>query len=98
MYNYCFSVHYIVDPHTDCSETEQYRPEQTFKQLMQLYAQTFTPRWSGIFGPESFPSVGQWEAMLNDCSAFIFYGMERFIAQVKIITIRISVAQCSNIF
>nr|CAB3230219.1 tetratricopeptide repeat protein 40 [Phallusia mammillata] len=75
------SVHYIIDPHTDCSETEQYRPAQIFKQLMQLYGQSFTPRWSGIFGPESFPSVGQWETMLNDCSAFIFYGMERFIAQ-----------------
>uniref|UniRef100_F6TES8 CHAT domain-containing protein n=1 Tax=Ciona intestinalis TaxID=7719 RepID=F6TES8_CIOIN len=76
------SFHYIVDPSNECSETEQYRPAQVFQQLLQMYGQTFTPRWNGLFGTEVFPSVGQWEEMINNCSAFIFYGMERFIAQL----------------
>ncbi|XP_078492369.1 cilia- and flagella-associated protein 46 isoform X3 [Ciona intestinalis] len=76
------SFHYIVDPSNECSETEQYRPAQVFQQLLQMYGQTFTPRWNGLFGTEVFPSVGQWEEMVNNCSAFIFYGMERFIAQL----------------
>ena len=66
----------------DCSETEMYRPTEIFKQLTEDYNSTCTSQWKGVYGTDQFPSIGQWEKLLNECNAFIFYGMEKFIAQV----------------
>ena len=78
-----FSVHFIVDPHNDSSETEKYPPNKIFRQLVQLHANGPVARWSGIYGPDSVPSAGQWEELMQDCSMFIYYGMEKFISQVS---------------
>ncbi|XP_076807691.1 cilia- and flagella-associated protein 46-like isoform X3 [Clavelina lepadiformis] len=74
-------VRYIVDPHDDCYETEQYRPDEVFKQLVQHYSQSFSSRWFGYYGTDDMPSNGQWEDTIQNCSIFIFFGMERFVSQ-----------------
>ncbi|XP_059152499.1 cilia- and flagella-associated protein 46-like isoform X4 [Physella acuta] len=71
---------YIVDPFLDCSELESNKPVEVFNTLMQTYEQQFTSRWLGIPGTDHTPSVGEWEIYMCDSSAFIFYGLQRFLS------------------
>ncbi|NWX05709.1 CFA46 protein, partial [Caloenas nicobarica] len=39
-------------------------------------------QWEGITGSARVPSQAEWEQLLTNCSAFLFYGMERFMSHV----------------
>uniref|UniRef100_A0ABM5G1E7 Cilia- and flagella-associated protein 46 isoform X2 n=1 Tax=Pogona vitticeps TaxID=103695 RepID=A0ABM5G1E7_9SAUR len=75
------NVKYVVDPHNEARRKETDNPEQTFKTILEKY-EPFTLRWDGFFGSAHCPSQAEWEHLLNNCSAFVFYGMERFLCHI----------------
>ncbi|NXA94124.1 CFA46 protein, partial [Melanocharis versteri] len=52
------------------------------KEMLEKYRDLFTLRWEGVIGDTCAPSQAQWEELLTNCSAFLFYGMERFMSHV----------------
>ena len=73
---------YIVDPYLDCSETEQHQPTDRFSAMLEEHLQQFTPRWLGVSGNNHTPSTAEYEIYASEGSAFIFYGMERFLCNL----------------
>uniref|UniRef100_A0A670I7R9 Uncharacterized protein n=3 Tax=Podarcis muralis TaxID=64176 RepID=A0A670I7R9_PODMU len=72
------NVKYVVDPYNDVTERESDNPAQKFKTLLEKF-EPFTLRWDGIMGNTQFASQADWEYLLNNCSAFIFSGLARFL-------------------
>uniref|UniRef100_A0A8C4SDR5 Uncharacterized protein n=2 Tax=Erpetoichthys calabaricus TaxID=27687 RepID=A0A8C4SDR5_ERPCA len=52
------------------------------KQILETYSPQFTAQWQGIMGNEHVPSHAELEQLLNKSSAFVFYGTERFLANL----------------
>ncbi|NXM27889.1 CFA46 protein, partial [Oxyruncus cristatus] len=50
------------------------------KEILEKYHDQFTVQWEGVIGNMRVPSQAEWEQLLTSCSAFLFYGMERFIS------------------
>ncbi|XP_075468672.1 cilia- and flagella-associated protein 46 isoform X5 [Ascaphus truei] len=83
----CISVQthffkYIVDPYDEAREPEAVSPVVKMHEVLGKYNQQFTPLWEGIMGSLHVPSYGEWENLMNNCSAFLFYGTERFLAHI----------------
>ncbi|XP_034994598.2 cilia- and flagella-associated protein 46 isoform X1 [Zootoca vivipara] len=72
------NVKYVVDPYNDVTDRESDNPAQKFKTLLEKF-EPFTLRWDGIMGNTQFASQADWEHLLNNCSAFIFSGLARFL-------------------
>ncbi|XP_044276023.1 cilia- and flagella-associated protein 46 [Varanus komodoensis] len=75
------NVKYVVDPYNDGRDQELENPAQKFKTVLEKY-EPFTHRWDGVIGDTQFPSQVEWEHLLNNCSAFVFSGMERFLSYI----------------
>ncbi|XP_017664651.1 PREDICTED: cilia- and flagella-associated protein 46 isoform X1 [Lepidothrix coronata] len=73
---------YIVDPYNEGSEAEASSPSQKIKEILEKYRDLFTAQWEGVIGNVRVPSQAEWEQLLTSCSAFLFYGMERFMSHV----------------
>ncbi|NXO15439.1 CFA46 protein, partial [Oriolus oriolus] len=52
------------------------------KEILEKYHDQFTLQWEGVIGSMRVPSQAEWEQLLTNCSAFLFYGMERFMSHV----------------
>ncbi|KFO92430.1 Tetratricopeptide repeat protein 40, partial [Buceros rhinoceros silvestris] len=52
------------------------------KEILEKYHDKFTPQWEGVIGSIRVPSQAEWEQLLTNCSAFLFYGMERFMSHI----------------
>ncbi|NXS38413.1 CFA46 protein, partial [Pomatostomus ruficeps] len=52
------------------------------KEILEKYHDLFTLQWEGVIGNMHVPSQAEWEQLLTNCSAFLFYGMERFMSHV----------------
>ncbi|NXX47738.1 CFA46 protein, partial [Tricholaema leucomelas] len=52
------------------------------KELLEKHRSLFTLQWEGVTGSDHVPSQAEWEQLLTNCSAFLFYGMERFLSHV----------------
>ncbi|KFU89514.1 Tetratricopeptide repeat protein 40, partial [Chaetura pelagica] len=52
------------------------------KEILEKYHDPFTVHWEGVIGNIHVPSQADWEQLLTNCSAFLFYGMERFMSHV----------------
>ncbi|NXT68439.1 CFA46 protein, partial [Chaetops frenatus] len=52
------------------------------KEILEKYHDLFTLQWEGVIGSMCAPSQAEWEQLLTNCSAFLFYGMERFMSHV----------------
>ncbi|NXJ57068.1 CFA46 protein, partial [Spizaetus tyrannus] len=52
------------------------------KEILEKYHYLFTLQWEGIIGNIRVPSQAEWEQLLTNCSAFLFYGMERFMSHI----------------
>ncbi|NXK34604.1 CFA46 protein, partial [Piprites chloris] len=52
------------------------------KEILETYHDLFTVQWEGVTGNMHVPSQAEWEQLLTSCSAFLFYGMERFMSHV----------------
>ncbi|KAM8806051.1 cilia- and flagella-associated protein 46 [Eudromia elegans] len=73
---------YIVDPYNEGREAESVSPSQKINEILEKYHEPFTLRWEGITGNMHVPSQAEWEQLLTNCSAFVFYGMERFLSHM----------------
>ncbi|KAK2516711.1 Cfap46 isoform A [Columba livia] len=70
---------YIVDPYNEGREAEALSPSQKLKEILEKHGEL---QWRGATGSERLPSQAEWEQLLATCSAFLFYGMERFLSHV----------------
>ncbi|NXY08229.1 CFA46 protein, partial [Pteruthius melanotis] len=52
------------------------------KEILEKYHDLFTLQWEGVIGNMCVPSQAEWEQLLTNCSAFLFYGMERFMSHI----------------
>ncbi|NXU05816.1 CFA46 protein, partial [Buphagus erythrorhynchus] len=52
------------------------------QEILEKYHNLFALRWEGVIGNMHAPSQAEWEQLLTNCSAFLFYGMERFMSHV----------------
>ncbi|NWS70831.1 CFA46 protein, partial [Crotophaga sulcirostris] len=52
------------------------------KEILEKYHDLFTLQWEGVIGNVRAPSQAEWEQLLTNCSAFLFYGMERFLSHI----------------
>ncbi|NXU62720.1 CFA46 protein, partial [Horornis vulcanius] len=52
------------------------------QKILEKYHNLFTLHWEGVVGNTCAPSQAEWEQLLTKCSAFLFYGMERFMSHV----------------
>ncbi|KAJ8014503.1 hypothetical protein DPEC_G00040900 [Dallia pectoralis] len=71
------------------------------KQTLQAYSHQFTPLWEGIMGNERTPSLTEFEQLLTNCSAFIYHGMEGFLANIppsKVVSLNLSECQMIILF
>uniref|UniRef100_A0A8C5PTU7 Cilia and flagella associated protein 46 n=1 Tax=Leptobrachium leishanense TaxID=445787 RepID=A0A8C5PTU7_9ANUR len=73
---------YIVDPYNEAREPDAYSPCNKMSEVIEKYSQQYTPLWEGVLGSAHVPSHVEWENMMTNCSAFLFYGTERFLAHV----------------
>ncbi|XP_039626525.1 cilia- and flagella-associated protein 46 [Polypterus senegalus] len=73
---------YVVDPYNEVKEPDSVNPVNKMKQILETYSPQFTPQWQGIMGNEHVPSHAELEQLLNKSSAFVFYGTERFLANL----------------
>lgn len=51
-------------------------------EILEKYRDPFTRQWEGLIGNIHVPSQAEWEQLLTNCSAFLFYGMERFMSHI----------------
>ncbi|NXS00572.1 CFA46 protein, partial [Oxylabes madagascariensis] len=54
------------------------------QKILEKYRDLFTLQWEGVIGNMCAPSQSEWEQLLTNCSAFLFYGMERFMSHVSL--------------
>ncbi|NWX52679.1 CFA46 protein, partial [Steatornis caripensis] len=54
------------------------------KEILEKYRDLFTLQWEGVTGNIRVPSQAEWEQLLTNCSAFLFYGMERFMSHISL--------------
>ncbi|XP_025892012.1 cilia- and flagella-associated protein 46 [Nothoprocta perdicaria] len=73
---------YIVDPYNEGKEAESVSPSQKINEILEKYHDPFTSQWEGVIGNIHTPSQVEWEQLLTNCSAFVFYGMERFLSHM----------------
>ncbi|NXA72830.1 CFA46 protein, partial [Thryothorus ludovicianus] len=52
------------------------------QEILEKYRDLLTLQWEGVTGSMCAPSQDEWEQLLTNCSAFLFYGMERFMSHV----------------
>ncbi|KAM4896437.1 cilia- and flagella-associated protein 46 [Sylvia borin] len=64
------------------TESEASSPSQKIQKILEKYHDRFTLQWEGVIGNMCAPSQAEWERLLTNCSAFLFYGMERFMSHV----------------
>ncbi|NWV78712.1 CFA46 protein, partial [Dasyornis broadbenti] len=65
------------------------------KEILEKHQDLFTLQWEGAIGNMSVPSQAEWEQLLTNSSAFLFYGMERFMSHVLLDwLIAMNIPQC----
>ncbi|NXI37900.1 CFA46 protein, partial [Galbula dea] len=52
------------------------------KEILEKHHNVFTEKWEGVTGNVRLPSQAEWEQLLTNCSAFLFYGMEGFMFHI----------------
>ncbi|XP_069467509.1 cilia- and flagella-associated protein 46 isoform X2 [Ambystoma mexicanum] len=77
------SFKYIVDPYHEAQELELVSPAHKMKEVLEKH-HPLTHNWEGFVGSQRVPSHAEWEQLLNNCSAFLFYGNERFLSHVLV--------------
>ncbi|XP_054133202.1 cilia- and flagella-associated protein 46 [Melozone crissalis] len=76
------NLKYIVDPYNEGREAEALSPSRKLQEILEKYRALFKVQWEGVIGRKCAPSQAEWEQLLTSCSAFLFYGMERFMSHV----------------
>ncbi|XP_031140179.1 cilia- and flagella-associated protein 46 isoform X1 [Sander lucioperca] len=72
---------YVVDPHNE-GNFEGTSLCTRMEEILETHSQHFTHLWEGFMGSKQTPSLSEVEQLLCRCSAFIYLGMERFMANI----------------
>ncbi|KAK5853566.1 hypothetical protein PBY51_014708 [Eleginops maclovinus] len=72
---------YIVDHHNE-GTFEGTSLSRGMKEILETHSQHCTHLWEGFMGSTGTPSLSEVEQLLCGCSAFIYLGMERFLANI----------------
>ena len=81
----------MIDPHNDTTSLSLHKPADVFKSLLKEESlKTFTHSWTGHYGTEETPSFQVWENQITNSQAFIYYGMNTFVSQVKFVNISLN--------
>ncbi|XP_032397492.1 cilia- and flagella-associated protein 46 isoform X2 [Etheostoma spectabile] len=72
---------YVVDPHNE-GYFEGTSLCTRMQEFLETHSQHFTHLWEGFMGSKQTPSLSKMEQLLCRCSAFIYLGMERFMANI----------------
>ncbi|XP_056147442.1 cilia- and flagella-associated protein 46 [Lampris incognitus] len=72
---------YIVDPYNE-GNFEGTSLAEKMKSILETHSQYFTSLWDGFMGCKQTPSLAKMEQLLCKCGAFIYLGMERFMANI----------------
>ncbi|XP_059214821.1 cilia- and flagella-associated protein 46 [Centropristis striata] len=72
---------YIVDPHNE-AHFEGTTLSTRMKEILESHSQHFTHLWEGFMGGKQTPGLCEVEQLLSRCSAFLYLGMERFMANI----------------
>ncbi|XP_069095869.1 cilia- and flagella-associated protein 46 isoform X1 [Pleurodeles waltl] len=86
---------YIVDPFNEAEEPDSVSPAHRMKEVLEKYHKV-TQTWNGFMGFQHVPSHAEWENLLSSCSAFIFFGTERFLSHIlveKLVAMNLSECQ-----
>ncbi|CAB4000547.1 Hypothetical predicted protein, partial [Paramuricea clavata] len=75
------ALRYIVDPYNECTSNEDESPEKNLNDAISKYRQ-LSAKWSGLTGTNHVPSVGEWQKLMKESSAFIFYGTQKCLNYV----------------
>nr|XP_031361174.1 cilia- and flagella-associated protein 46 [Lonchura striata domestica] len=78
------NLKYIVDPYNEGREAEASNPSRKIEEILEKCYDLFTVQWEGVIGNMYAPSQAEWKQLLTSCSAFLFYGMERFMSHVSL--------------
>ncbi|OWK51861.1 Cilia- and flagella-associated protein 46 [Lonchura striata] len=63
---------------------EASNPSRKIEEILEKCYDLFTVQWEGVIGNMYAPSQAEWKQLLTSCSAFLFYGMERFMSHVSL--------------
>ncbi|XP_034148794.1 cilia- and flagella-associated protein 46 isoform X2 [Esox lucius] len=91
---------YIIAPYNE-DEYEGRSLTDRMKKTLEAYSHQFTQLWEGFMGNERTPSLVDFEQLLTNCSAFIFHGMENFLANIpacKVLSLNLSECQMVILF
>ncbi|KAK5908015.1 hypothetical protein CgunFtcFv8_016110 [Champsocephalus gunnari] len=72
---------YIVDHHNE-GTFDGTSLSKRMKEILETHSQHCTHLWEGFMGSTGTPSLSEVEQLLCGCSAFIYLGMERFMANI----------------
>ncbi|KAI4874895.1 hypothetical protein NFI96_034468 [Prochilodus magdalenae] len=78
-------------------------PAERMRKTLEMYSEHFTPLWDGIIGNEHDcrQVLTDLEHLLANCSSFIFYGTERFLAHIspaRLATLNLTKCQMAILF
>ncbi|XP_070772644.1 cilia- and flagella-associated protein 46 [Enoplosus armatus] len=71
----------IVDPHNE-GNFEGTSLSTRMREILESHSQHCTHLWESFMGSKQTPSLSEMEQLLCRCSAFIYLGMERFMADI----------------
>ncbi|KAM8859515.1 cilia- and flagella-associated protein 46 isoform 3-T3 [Spinachia spinachia] len=74
-------MRYIVDPHNE-GNFEGTSLSMRMKEILETHSQHGSHLWDGLVGGRGPPSRSEMERLLCGCSAFIYLGMEGFVADI----------------
>ncbi|KAK2922244.1 cilia- and flagella-associated protein 46 [Channa argus] len=74
-------IKYIVDPYNK-GIFEGTSLSMRMKEILESHSRHFSQLWEGFMGCKQTPSLAEMEQLLCRCSAFIYLGMEHFMANV----------------
>ncbi|XP_026876764.2 cilia- and flagella-associated protein 46 [Electrophorus electricus] len=92
---------YIAYPYNDGGDSDWTNPADRMRKLLELYSPQFTATWEGVIGNEHAYSPAELEHLLTNCSSFIFYGAERFLAYIppaRLATFNLTECQMAILF
>ncbi|XP_047458245.1 cilia- and flagella-associated protein 46 isoform X2 [Mugil cephalus] len=72
---------YVVDPYNE-GHFGGTSLSKSMSEILETHSQHCTHLWEGFMGSKQTPSLSEVEQLLCRCSAFIYLGMERFMANI----------------
>ena len=81
-----YRIKYMVDPNNETVESSVFKPSEIFQGILkEHYMHSYIGSWVGHYGSNGEASPLVWEENITDSHAFIYYGLESFASQVRLL-------------